>query len=50
MSIALLGTAAMPQRVLPAGPVANVLAQHRLYLAVSGIWLLMVVIVVTLIS
>jgi hypothetical protein len=50
MSILLLGTAAMPQTVLPAGPMAGVLAQRRIYLAVAGIWLLAVVIVVTLIS
>jgi hypothetical protein len=50
MSILLLGTAAMPQTVLPAGPMVGVLAQRRIYLAVAGIWLLAVVIVVTLIS
>lgn len=50
MSILLLGTAAMPQAVLPAGPMAGVLTQRRIYLAVAGIWLLAVVIVVTLIS
>jgi hypothetical protein len=50
MSILLLGTAAMPQTVLPAGPMAGVLAQRRIYLAVAGIWLLAVVVVVTLIS
>jgi hypothetical protein len=50
MSILLLGTAAMPQTVLPAGPMVGVLAQRRIYLAVAGIWLLAVVIVVTVIS
>jgi hypothetical protein len=50
MSILLLGTAAMPQTVLPAGPMVGVLAQRRIYLAVAGIWLLAVVIVVTIIS
>ena len=50
MSILLLGTAAMPQTVLPAGPLAGALAQRRIYLAVAGIWLLAVVIVVTVFS
>jgi hypothetical protein len=50
MSICLLGTAAMPQRMLPAGPVAGVIAQRRNYLAAAGIWLLGIVIVVTLVS
>jgi hypothetical protein len=50
LSICLLGTAAIPQTVLPAGPMAGVLAQRRIYLAVAGIWLLAVVIVVTLLS
>jgi hypothetical protein len=50
MAILLLGAAAMPQTVLPAGPMAGALAQRRIYLAVAGIWLLAVVIVVTLFS
>jgi hypothetical protein len=50
MSILLLGTAAMPQTVLPAGPIASVLAQRRIYLVAAGIWLLAVVIVVTVSS
>ena len=50
ISILLLGTAAMPQTVLPAGPMAGRLARHRMYLVLSGIWLLIVVIAVTLIS
>jgi hypothetical protein len=50
MSICLLGTAAIPQSILPAGPIASVLAERRIYLAAAGIWLLAVVLVVTLIS
>ena len=50
MSILLLGTAAMPQTVLPAGPMAGLLARHGMYLVLSGIWLLIVVIAFTLIS
>jgi hypothetical protein len=50
MSICLLGTAALPQTLLPAGPMAGVLAQRRIYLAAAGLWLLAVVIVVTLLS
>jgi hypothetical protein len=50
MSICLLGTAALPQTVLPAGPMTGVLAQRRIYLAAAGIWLLAVVIVVTLLA
>jgi hypothetical protein len=50
LSILLLGTAAMPQTALPAGPMAGALAQRRIYLAVAGIWLLAVVIVVTVFS
>jgi hypothetical protein len=50
ISIGLLGSAAMPQRVLPAGPVAAVIARRRLYLAAAGIWILAVVAVVTTFS
>ena len=50
MSIVLLGAAALPQTVLPAGPIAGALTQRRVYLAAAGIWLLAVVIVVTLVS
>jgi hypothetical protein len=50
LSIFLLGAAAMPQTVLPAGPMVGALAQRRLYLAIAGIWLLAVVVVVTIIS
>jgi hypothetical protein len=50
MSICLLGAAALPQTVLPAGPMAGALTQRRIYLAAAGIWLLAVVIVVTLLS
>jgi hypothetical protein len=50
LSIFLLGMAAMPHTVLPAGPVAGVLVQRRVYLATVGIGLLAVVIVATLLS
>jgi hypothetical protein len=50
LSICLLGTAAMPQTMLPAGPVAGVLAQRRIYLATAGIGLLAVVIIATIVS
>jgi hypothetical protein len=50
MSILLLGTAAMPQTALPAGPIAGVLAHRRIYLVAAGIWLLGVVVVVTVFS
>jgi hypothetical protein len=50
MSICLLGMAAMPQTMLPAGPLAGVVAQRRIYFATAGIWLLAVVIVVRLLS
>src|SRR5581483_268036 len=50
LSIGLLGTAAVPQRALPAGRTAAVLTQRRAYLAAAGIWLLAVVVVVTVFS
>jgi hypothetical protein len=50
MSICLLTTAALPQALLPAGPIAAVVSQRRIYLAAAGIWLLAVVIFVTLVS
>jgi hypothetical protein len=50
LAICLLGAAALPQTVLPAGPMAGALAQRRIYLATAGIWLLAVVIFVTLFS
>jgi hypothetical protein len=40
MSIGLLSVAAVPDRLLPEGPVAAALAQKRIELAVAGIWLL----------
>jgi hypothetical protein len=50
LSICFLGAAAMPQTMLPAGPVAAVVAQRRIYLAAAGIWLLAVVVFVTIVS
>jgi hypothetical protein len=47
LSIVLLGAAALPQRALPAGPVAAVIATKRAYIAAAGIWLLALVAVVT---
>ena len=50
LAICLLGAAALPQTMLPAGPMAGALTQRRIYVAAAGIWLLAVVIVVTLVS
>jgi hypothetical protein len=47
ISISLLAAAAAPQRVMPAGRAAAVVAERRAYLAAAGIWLLVVVAVVT---
>jgi len=47
LSIGLLAVAAVPQRLLPAGHVAAVIATRRAYLAAAGIWLFAVVAVVT---
>jgi hypothetical protein len=46
-SILLLGAAAVPQRALPAGPMAAAIATKRAYLAAAGIWLLAIVAIVT---
>jgi hypothetical protein len=50
LSISLLSAAALPQTMLPAGPIAGVLARQRMYLATAGIGLLAIVIVITLVS
>jgi hypothetical protein len=47
IAIVLLALAAAPQRLLPAGRAAAVVAERRLYFAAAGIWLLAVVAVVT---
>jgi hypothetical protein len=47
IAIMLLTLAAAPQRVLPAGRAAAVVASRRIYFAAAGIWLLVVVAVVT---
>jgi hypothetical protein len=47
IAIFLLALAAAPQQVLPAGRAAAIVAMRRGYLAAAGIWLLIVVAVVT---
>jgi hypothetical protein len=47
MSIGLLAVAALPQRLLPAGPAAALIARRRVYIAAAGIWLFALVAVVT---
>jgi hypothetical protein len=50
IAIALLALAAAPQRVLPAGRAAAIVATRRAYFAAAGIWLLVVVAIVTAFS
>ena len=47
IAIVLLALAAAPQRLLPDGRAAAVVASRRMYFAAAGIWLLAVVAVVT---
>ncbi len=47
LAIALLSIAAVPQRMLPAGPAAEFVAERRGYIVAIGIWLLAIVAVVT---
>ena len=47
IAIVLLALAAAPQHVLPAGRAAAIVATRRAYFAAAGIWLLVVVAVVT---
>jgi hypothetical protein len=47
MAIILLALAAAPQHVLPAGRAAAIVATRRAYFAAAGIWLLVVVAIVT---
>lgn len=47
IAIMLLALAAAPQRVLPAGRAAAIVATRRAYFAAAGIWLLVVVAIVT---
>jgi hypothetical protein len=47
MAIVLLALAAAPQHVLPAGRAAAIVATRRAYFAAAGIWLLVVVAIVT---
>jgi hypothetical protein len=48
LSIGLLGAAAVPQSVWPAGATAAFVARRRAYLATAGIWLLAVVAAIAL--
>jgi hypothetical protein len=50
IAIVLLGLAAAPQRVLPDGRGAAIVAARRAYFAAAGIWLLVVVAIVTAFS
>jgi hypothetical protein len=50
ISIGLLAAAAVPNTVLPAGATAAFLSSKRAYLAAAGIWLLVVVAVITAVA
>jgi hypothetical protein len=50
IAIVLLSLAAAPQRLLPAGRAGAIVASRRIYFAAAGIWLLLVVAVVTAVA